>query len=146
MADTPDPICARCGCYESAHGEGGRCEPVGWTFTATDTDTPERELIEKLLQLAHQQADGTDFHKGRKLTAEDTMYFVAARKIKALLSRVDKLEERVRELDAELRFAHDTLVKHKVAGLAREQRYGGLADLLSQVVNRSRRALNRSAS
>jgi uncharacterized protein (UPF0335 family) len=102
MADTPDPICARCGCYESAHGEGGRCEPVGWTFTATDTDTPERELIEKLLQLAHQQADGTDFHKGRKLTAEDTMYFVAARKIKALLSRVDKLEERVRALEDEI--------------------------------------------
>jgi hypothetical protein len=31
---TDDLICARCGCYRSAHGEDERCEPVGWTFTA----------------------------------------------------------------------------------------------------------------
>jgi hypothetical protein len=95
------------------------------------TDTPERELIDLV-------------ERTKKVGGHSVMVPIPT--IEALLSRVDKLEERVRELDAELRFAHDTLVKHKVAGLAREQRYGGLADLLSQVVNRSRRALNRSAS
>lgn len=31
-----DPLCAKCGCYRSAHGEGERCEPVGWTFTESN--------------------------------------------------------------------------------------------------------------
>jgi hypothetical protein len=44
-------------------------------------------LVERLQQLARQQADGTDFHKGRALTAEDTMYWKAATAILSLTAR-----------------------------------------------------------
>jgi hypothetical protein len=38
-----DAICARCGCYRSAHGEDERCEPVGWTFTRTPAPSSDIE-------------------------------------------------------------------------------------------------------
>jgi hypothetical protein len=47
MAD--DPLCARCGCYRSAHGEDERCEPVGWSF-AMPTN-PQKDEIERVVKI-----------------------------------------------------------------------------------------------
>jgi multidrug efflux pump subunit AcrA (membrane-fusion protein) len=51
------------------------------------------DLIERLDQLAHQQADGTDFHKDRRLTAEDTVYWQAKKALTQADARIARLEE-----------------------------------------------------
>lgn len=52
IGDKNDPVCGRCGCYRSAHGEGDRCEPVGWSFV--DEATRIAEIRSRLFgDLAH---------------------------------------------------------------------------------------------
>jgi hypothetical protein len=52
IGDENDPVCGRCGCYRSAHGEGERCEPVGWSFIS---EAEQIELVRVRLfgNLAH---------------------------------------------------------------------------------------------
>jgi hypothetical protein len=54
---------------------------------------PHDELIAKLHRLARQQAVGTDFHKGRQLTAENTMYWAAAEALTTMQAREATLIE-----------------------------------------------------
>lgn len=61
---------------------------------------PRDELVRRLQQLARQQADGTDFHNGRALHAEDTMYWKAAKRIEADQSSLDTMAGRIED-DAE---------------------------------------------
>ena len=51
----------------------------------------ETGIVERLKQLARNYADGTDYHQGRQLTAEDSMYFVAASLIERQQKAIDLL-------------------------------------------------------
>ena len=63
-----------------------------WNERMTNKTPSAIDLVERLQKLAHQQADGTDFHKGRQLTAEDTMYWVAADTITRLQAALERIE------------------------------------------------------
>jgi DNA-binding ferritin-like protein len=64
-------------------------------------DEKTKEIVERLHQLARNYADAVDsYHDDKRLTAEDSMYFVAASLITRLSERVEELEKSVTDLIA----------------------------------------------
>jgi hypothetical protein len=74
-------------------------------------DEKIKEIVERLHQLARNYADAVDsYHDGKRLTAEDSMYFVAASLITRLSERVGELERGVRALLPHLHLGHEPIV------------------------------------
>ena len=74
--------------------------------------TDDKDLIERLRNLARQQAGNNDdeasYSGGRRLTAEDAVYWIAASRISSLLEEVERLREAAGDMLSGWRYIRST--------------------------------------